>query len=237
MKINSFIQETKQRYIELWQQPFGGFHFVVSILLVNTFGLWVPTFLNFIQNRKGFPLNDAVLNNIPAIDVSMPLFISCYFVILIALFMIIPHPKNFIYVFQAYILVTFIRMLCIFLVPLEAPLEYVDLKDPFAEMFVYAGKPINKDLFFSGHTSTMVLLVLSTPYEKLKPYFIAAAILVASLLLIQHAHYFVDVLVAPFVTVFCYRFIVLLHTVKLDLANGVIEINQKRHVINFLQKS
>ncbi len=237
MKINNFIQETKQRYIDLWQQPFGGIHFIASILFVNTFGLWVPTFLNFIQNRKGFAINDAVLNNIPALDVSIPLFVSCYCVIVLAFIIIITHPKNLIFVFQAYILVTFIRMLCIFLVPLEAPLEYVDLKDPFAEMFVYGGKPINKDLFFSGHTSTMVLLILSTPYKKLKPYFTLAAILVAILLLIQHAHYFVDVIVAPFITIFCYNFIVMLHEIKLDFVKGTLTINEKTYFISFLQKS
>lgn len=214
MQVNSFFNLVQQRYIDLSKQPFGIFQLIVSILLVNSFGLWVPTFLNFIQQRPGIHLNDIVLNFIPAIDVSIPLFISCYGVIVIAILIMATHPKMLMMTLQAYTIVTLIRMACIYFVPLEAPVAYVHLIDPFADAMVYAGKPINKDLFFSGHTSTMVLLILGTPFEKLRPYFLVAAITVAILLLVQHAHYFVDVVVAPFASIAVFRLVAAIHGVK-----------------------
>ncbi len=237
MQIHSLIQIIRQRYIDLWNKPFGVFQLVGTVILIVAMGQWIPTFLNFIQNRPGVYLNDFVLNIVPAIDVSMPLFVSCYFVIFIAIFIMASEPKIFTITLQTYLMLTLVRMLCIYLVPLEAPVAYVDLKDPFAELFVYAGKPINKDLFFSGHTSTMVLLILGTPFQRLKPYFTFFAILVAVLLLVQHAHYFIDVIFAPFATVLCFKFISMLHHTKIDWTNGEVAIYENNYAIKFLQKS
>jgi hypothetical protein len=237
MQLHSFIQIVKQRYIDLWNKPFGVTQLLGSIVFINAMGLWIPSFLNFIQNRKGFYIEDVVLNTIPAIDVSMPLFVSCYFVIVIAIFLMATEPKIFTITLQTYALLTLIRMLCIYLVPLEAPVAYVDLKDPFAELFVYAGKPINKDLFFSGHTSTMVLLVLGNPFKKLKPVFIFFAFVVAFLLLVQHAHYFIDVLVAPFATIACFAFVKALHHTKINRLTGEIKVYENKYKVGFLQKT
>jgi membrane-associated phospholipid phosphatase len=59
------------------------------------------------------------------------------------------------------------------------------------------GQVLTKDLFFSGHTSTMFLLALMAPGRATRIFFLACTVVVGSCVLWQHVHYTVDVLVAP----------------------------------------
>ncbi len=63
---------------------------------------------------------------------------------------------------------------------------------------------ISKDLFFSGHVATVFLLFLASSGWKYKFYFGLAAIVVAILILIQHVHYTIDVLLAPIFSIASY---------------------------------
>ena len=95
--------------------------------------------------------------------------------------------------------------LCIFIFPLEPPRGIILLKDPF---FFYVVKPsdmITKDLFFSGHTTTMVLFTLMVENKWLKRVFFVCMLIVPVLILIQHVHYTIDVVLAPFFTYYAYR--------------------------------
>ena len=57
--------------------------------------------------------------------------------------------------------------------------------------------PITKDLFFSGHTSTLFLMFLITQHKKVKATLLTISIIVPILLLVQHVHYTIDILAAP----------------------------------------
>jgi membrane-associated phospholipid phosphatase len=81
--------------------------------------------------------------------------------------------------------------------PLEAPLTMIALKDPFIEFFGN-GQTLTKDLFFSGHTATSFLLFLAMKNKYIKPIFLAISISMAIFVLMQHVHYTVDVIAAPF---------------------------------------
>ena len=79
--------------------------------------------------------------------------------------------------------------------------------------FMYTGKQVNKDLFFSGHTATMYLLYLMLPagiYRKLA--FIGALVMMVCLLF-QRVHYTVDVIVAPFFAYGALRIVLRLRSV------------------------
>jgi hypothetical protein len=73
----------------------------------------------------------------------------------------------------------------------------VPLQDPFIGHFFYSNTVITKDLFFSGHVSTLFLIFLVNPIPQLRSFFFFSTILLAILILIQHVHYTVDVLAAP----------------------------------------
>jgi membrane-associated phospholipid phosphatase len=85
-------------------------------------------------------------------------------------------------------------MAAIYLVQLEPPLELIRLKDPLTSI-TYGGKDlfITKDLFFSGHTSNMLLLALCFDRKTDKIFTFIAAFLVGILVLFQHVHYSIDV--------------------------------------------
>jgi membrane-associated phospholipid phosphatase len=57
---------------------------------------------------------------------------------------------------------------------------------------------MTKDLFFSGHTATVFLLFLNSQTKLWKNVFLTLTILVGFCVLIQHVHYTVDVIAAPF---------------------------------------
>jgi hypothetical protein len=75
------------------------------------------------------------------------------------------------------------------------------LHDPLAEFFIYGeNMPITKDLFFSGHTATMVFVCFFLPTTRERVIAITLSLLLVSLLLIQHVHYSLDVAAAPLFT-------------------------------------
>ena len=98
-----------------------------------------------------------------------------------------------------------IRCIVMYLVPLEPPIGIIPLRDPFVEGAFYDNKVLVKDLFFSGHTSNMVLLTLFMDIKWLKIILAFAATTVGYLVLVQHVHYTIDVIAAPFFAYLAYR--------------------------------
>jgi membrane-associated phospholipid phosphatase len=93
----------------------------------------------------------------------------------------------------SWVILSVFRMLTISLVPLDPPAGLIGLVDPLSNAF-YGPKFITKDLFFSGHTSTVFLLYLCLPGRVDKRLALLITFGVATLLLIQHVHYTLDVL-------------------------------------------
>nr|WP_283769986.1 phosphatase PAP2-related protein [Mucilaginibacter sp. Bleaf8] len=96
-----------------------------------------------------------------------------------------------------YIAICTARILTITLIPLAAPLGLVELVDPLTGVF-YGHATITKDLFFSGHTATLVAMYFCLPKKGERIAAIIASVAVGILLLVQHVHYTIDVLAAPF---------------------------------------
>ena len=103
-----------------------------------------------------------------------------------------------------YVVVLAVRVITLSLSPLEPPLGLVPLTDPGA-LFFYGGIEVTKDLFFSGHTATAFLIYLCLQERIEKAVALAAVIVLAVMLLIQHIHYTIDVLAAVPITYYCYQ--------------------------------
>ena len=97
---------------------------------------------------------------------------------------------------QAYVVMVLLRILAMWVTQLEAPPKMIPLHDPLVRLFG-PGKLLTKDLFFSGHTSTLFLLALAVPDRRSRALFLVCTAAVAVCVLWQHVHYTVDVLVAP----------------------------------------
>jgi membrane-associated phospholipid phosphatase len=105
-------------------------------------------------------------------------------------------PRSLVVALQAYVVMVLFRIAAMWATPLEAPPGMIPLHDPLVRLFG-PGKLLTKDLFFSGHTSTLFLLFLAVPGRRSKGLFLFCTAAVGVSVLVQHVHYTVDVLVAP----------------------------------------
>lgn len=154
--------------------------------------------MKFIQFRQGIEIFDPILNQIPAKDVSLYIMIVMNITSIASLIWLSQNPNSFIKALLAFNICLVFRYSCILLFPLETPVGYIALKDPFLENIVYDNFTITKDLFFSGHTAFMFLAFLVVGQRWIKIWNFIAFILIGTLVLVQHIHYSYDVLAAPF---------------------------------------
>ncbi|MDZ7899557.1 MAG: phosphatase PAP2-related protein [Arcicella sp.] len=192
-----------------WKTALSNYSFTVKLLVTIAIfivgALQFPTYFSHIQKREGRVLNDYVLNYLPAQDVSTPIFAIIYGLLIYMLCRVLTKPNLFLLFALTFVIETVFRMTTIYLFPLNQPQNLVILHDIFSELLIYGdSEPITKDLFFSGHTATMVMiwLFVEKPLEKIVARI--ATIILASLLLIQHVHYTIDVFGAFFFTYLSY---------------------------------
>ena len=84
-----------------------------------------------------------------------------------------------------------------YLITFDPPSDMILLIDPVTSSF-YPDAGFAKDLFFSGHVSTMTLMVLLEKNRLARMIKIAGTMIVALFLVWQHVHYSLDIMVAPF---------------------------------------
>jgi len=155
-------------------------------------------FLEYNENRKASSFRDPILSLYAPVDVSLFIFVSTYFFGLIGLALSFKKTALFLQLLQSFCIMMLLRMICMYFFPLEPPETIIPLNDILLESSFYAGRPNLKDLFFSGHTATIFLFVFIYESRGLKLFFLFGSVLVASGILMQHVHYSIDVIVAPF---------------------------------------
>ena len=171
---------------------------IVVLLLALVGGALAPYFA-YIQQRPGQLLADPVLGYLPRHDVAVPIFVLMYGASVAGLGWLGRHPALLLRGLWAYFLLTCLRMLTIWLLPLAPPLAMLDMPDPFTTFIFHtpATATITKDLFFSGHTSTVALLALAVRGRWWRAALATAALLIGLLVLVQRVHYTYDVVAAP----------------------------------------
>jgi hypothetical protein len=186
-----------------WSDALGSLRF--KLLTVGTFAgliaalISLNQYLLFNERRSGVELPDPVLARLPVLDLSWPIFALIYGTLIVTLLHLVRQPRPLLIALQAYGLLAVVRIAMMYSIPLEPPPKMMMLVDPLVRLFGEGGGNWAKDLFFSGHTSTTFLCALSVRSRSLGLLCFAACACVATLILLQHAHYTIDVLVAPFV--------------------------------------
>ena len=159
----------------------------------------VPGFYRFVQARPGQLLADPLLALLPVQDHSTLIFTLIYGAIAATLVYLLPRPQRLLPALWAYYLLQLLRMATLWLLPLEPPATLVILHDPVMDrIFEVTTQPIVRDLFFSGHTATMMLLTLVGRGRGWRWALGLAMVAVGLLVLVQRVHYSYDVLAAPF---------------------------------------
>jgi len=180
-----------------WNYPPFRVKLILGVLVMGVISFFLPDYFLFIQGRSGVQINDWVLERTPVHDVSIYIFMVLYPMSGFLIWRAIGKSSICITALWGYIFLCIGRIITIFFIPLEAPINIVHLNDPFLLLF-YHKNIITKDLFFSGHTATLCLIALCLENRKEKIIAFMATAVLGILLLIQHVHYTADVITAPF---------------------------------------
>jgi membrane-associated phospholipid phosphatase len=193
MPQTTFI-EVRQEWQGAWQTTGFRRRVVTGLLIMIALLSTLPYFFQAIERRHGIVLNDAVLRMLPPHNVSVALFVVIWTFTAYCVFRAAQNPSMFLTYLWAFIFLTAFRILTIALVPLDPPAGLIGLADPLSNFFYGSGRFVTKDLFFSGHTSSVFLLFLTIPGRTDKKLALLATAVVGFLLLVQHVHYTLDVL-------------------------------------------
>jgi hypothetical protein len=221
--LRNYMSRIKGSWLSFWRIPDQRYEFIVAAIVLTIVMLSSVPFLTQIELRPGVQLQDPIFNYLPAHDLSGPIFYILYTALLMGLVFLLPSPDRLVIGFEAYAVFVLLRMITMSLVPLEPPSGLIPLVDPVLS-FMYTGKQVNKDLFFSGHTATMYLLYLMLPAGKYRNIAFVGAIVMGACLLFQRVHYTVDVIVAPFFAYGALRIVLRLRA-AVGLRSGSEETN------------
>ncbi|MFP5080731.1 phosphatase PAP2-related protein [Pedobacter sp. JCM 36344] len=185
-----------------WSYPTFRTKFILGTVILIGILLFIPTFFTNIEDREGIVLHDWLLKYIPSIDVSLLIFLVLYATVIMFLVRMSMNTEICLKTLWSFIFLCLFRMVTIKMVALNPPHGLIELVDPCSIVF-YRSNVITKDLFFSGHTAILILggICMSRPKDKIIAF--SAAFIIGILLLLQHVHYTVDVLAAPFFSMIC----------------------------------
>lgn len=188
-----------------WSQAWANALFrkkiVGAVILFMTILLFLPHFFSIIEARPGIVLNDWLLQCIPARNFSLTIFIFVWSTSLLIIIRSVQQPAIFLTTINLIIIITICRVVTISIFPFDPPIGIIHLRDPLTSL-TYGGPEvfITKDLFFSGHTANLFMFYLCLEKKRDKQFALLATIVVGILLLVQHVHYSIDVIVAVIFT-------------------------------------
>lgn len=177
----------------------------IGLLLFGALVMCLPAFFHVIEQRPGYQIHDKLVQALPAVDLSIPIFVVLWSVISLAVLRAFQNPQQFLVTLFAIIFLLLFRYLTISLVALDPPAGLIPIRDPVSNLTYGHDDFITKDLFFSGHTSSMFLSFLCLQRKPEKIFALVATFVIAIFVLVQHVHYTVDVLAAPIFTYLSYR--------------------------------
>lgn len=192
-----------------WKHATAEKRFFTWLIITPAYLIFLVGFLNwflpYINQRHGIVLPDPLLSALPPVDLSQWIFSILYLSVFTTFIYLLGHPERFLRTLITVALVYSLRILTLYLVPLDPPAGCVPLADPLMVHLTYNGVIITKDLFFSGHTACMLILVLAVQKKALKILMAAGLIAVIIMLLFQHAHYTIDIMGAIVFTPACWK--------------------------------
>jgi len=169
----------------------------ITLILLAVVLASLTNFLNFVEARQGVSLPDPVLNLFTPIDLTWLIFALIYISLITAVISLAKNPCRLLFAIQLYTMMVIVRIIAMYILPLEPPQNMIALNDPFVEFFG-SGKTLTKDLFFSGHTATLFILFLVSENKLIKTIFLISTVAVAVSVFLQHVHYSIDVFAAVF---------------------------------------
>ncbi len=153
-----------------WRETWNHKKHYLIILFVLLLITLVAVFLvlTYVENREGISMYDPILSLFQAVDVSAVLFFLTYSGSILGIVLCLKSPVQAIKASITYMILLWLRMICMLVTPLNPPEDIIPLRDYFLELTFYAGQANVKDLFFSGHTATMFMFYFLMEKKFLK---------------------------------------------------------------------
>jgi hypothetical protein len=203
-------------WIKNWKEFFSSkknvFIFVFNFLFLFTSLNIFTQFLVFNENRSYVvQLNDPILQSFNSVNLEVIAFTFIYIPLILFLIYASFRPHLLMMAVTSYTFLVWARLFSMYLTPLDVPAGAIEFSDPLVFLFG-TGQPVMKDLFFSGHTSTLTLITLlafnaqdfsdndiKLKADKYLKYFLLISLIIVALcVILQKAHYTIDVFAAPF---------------------------------------
>lgn len=201
---NHYFPSIRQSWKAASSTRFFTLRFLLSLGYLVALILFLNYFFAWVQRRDGVVLSDPLLALLKPVNFSRYIFVLLYIAVLTGAVYLLRHPLLLLRVLQTVAIVYSLRVIAMYFVPLDPPPGIIPLTDNFLQHLTYGGVVITKDLFFSGHTTSLLILALATRNKWLKIFFSCLLIAVVIMLLWQHVHYTIDILGAFVFTPLCW---------------------------------
>jgi len=217
--------------LQLWALSVKNWKYILALLLstflAGTACYVISHFFVYIQLRPGTVIYDPIIHYLGPFNLNNPIVILTGLSVGLGMGSSFIAPCAYIRIMIAIFIISSLRMLVLYFVPLDPPTTIIPLRDSFLENTFYQNQVITKDLFFSGHTANVILLGLVTPFKFLKKILLIAGSILGIMLVLQHVHYAIDVIAAPFFAYIAYRITTFLFNIiyKWVNTNNSIPVN------------
>jgi hypothetical protein len=142
-------------------------------------------------------VSDIILSNIPVFDVDIVFVYGFFLLLLYAAILLLQHPRRIPFTLNALALFTVIRATFVSLTHVGPFLPHMSSQFGPTITHIFFGS----DFFFSGHTGAPFLLALIYWREKsIRTVFLICSVIFATVVLLGHVHYSIDVASAYFIT-------------------------------------
>ena len=157
---------------------------------------YITQTLSTIDLQVGTQLTDPLHKILPpAVDLSNIIFFLTYSsVFIVILDVIIRSPLQLLRLGFAIAIMKFLRSFTMVFFPLEPPEGIIALKDPIVNFLTPNHIVALRDLFFSGHCATMMILFYIAVHPMVKSWMRIMIFVVPFLILWQRVHYTIDVI-------------------------------------------
>lgn len=199
---NSRHKELIRRYKESWLDRHFRFSTPISIVLF-AFALLVNFWaIEFATRSASNSVDDIILSNTPVFEIDGMFVYGTFAFVIFAVLLILARPNRI--PFALHTLTLFFLIRAVF-----TSLTHIGLfEETYTSDF---GVTITRaffgaDSFFSGHTGMPFLAALAFWHHKTLRYlFLGGTLYFATIVLLGHLHYSIDVLAAPFITYAIYH--------------------------------